>query len=80
MPSHWVDQHAVRGWLKGHGKEVLLVQRILTNKDGSTGVLNLVSSNVTLDGESSTALYQKRWKVKFHKSLKSNTALGKAPT
>lgn len=75
------DQQAVRGWLKGYGKEVLLVRRIFTNKDGSTGVLNLVCSNVTLDGESAAAIYHKRWKVEeFHKSLKSNAALGKSPT
>ena len=53
----------MRGWLKGHDKEVLLVRRILTNKDGSTGVLDLVSSNVTLGGESAAALCQKRWKA-----------------
>ena len=53
----------MRRWLKGRDKEVLLVRRILTNKDGSTGVLNLVSCNVTLDDESAAAIYQKRWKV-----------------
>ena len=51
----------MRGWLKCHDKEVLLVRRIWTNKDGSTGVLNLVSSNETLDGESAAAIYRKRW-------------------
>ncbi|SFN14373.1 hypothetical protein SAMN05421863_11135 [Nitrosomonas communis] len=36
------DQQAVRGWLKGFDQEVLLVRRVFTNKDGSTGALNLV--------------------------------------
>ena len=33
------DQQAVRGWLKGFPQEVLLVRRVFTNKDGSTGLL-----------------------------------------
>ena len=75
------DKQTVRGWLKGFSKEVLFVRRIFTNKDGRTGILNLVCSNLTLDGEQSSTIYQKRWKVEeFHKSLKSNAALAKSPT
>jgi hypothetical protein len=75
------DKQTVRGWLKGFAKEVLFVRRVFTNKDGSTGILNLVCSNLTLDGEQSSTIYQKRWKVEeFHKSLKSNAALAKSPT
>jgi hypothetical protein len=75
------DKEAVNGWLKGYAKEVLLVRQIFTNKDGSTGLLNLVCSDLTLDGDHLTAIYKKRWKVEeFHKSLKSNAALAKSPT
>ncbi|NTU42125.1 MAG: transposase [Nitrospirales bacterium] len=75
------DKQAVRGWLKGYAREVLFVRRIFTNKDGSTGLLNLVCSDLTCDGEQITTLYKKRWKVEvFHKSLKSNAALAKSPT
>ena len=75
------DKQAVRGWLKGYAEEVLLVRQVFTNKDGSTGILNLVCSDLTLDGEQVAAIYQKRWKVEvFHKSLKSNAALAKSPT
>lgn len=75
------DKHAVRGWLKGFGDEVLLVRQIFTNKDGSTGILHLVCSDLTLDGEQAATIYKKRWKVEeFHKSLKSNAALAKSPT
>jgi hypothetical protein len=75
------DKQAVRGWLKGFGNEVLLVRQIFTNKDDSTGILNLVCSDVVLDGEQVTTIYKKRWKVEvFHKSLKSNAALAKSPT
>ncbi len=75
------DKQAVRGWLKSYANEVLLVRQVFTNKDGSTGLLNLVCSDLTCDGEKITALYKKRWKVEvFHKSLKSNAAMAKSPT
>ncbi len=68
-----LEKQAVRGWLKGYGKEVLLVRQVFTNKDGSTGILHLVCSDLTLDGEQVTTIYHKRWNVEvFHKSLKSN--------
>jgi hypothetical protein len=75
------DKQAVRGWLKGFEQEVLLVRRVFTNKDGSTGLLNLVCSDLACDGEQVATIYQKRWKVEeFHKSLKSNAGLAKSPT
>lgn len=75
------DKQSVRGWLKGFDQEVLVVRRVFTNKDGSTGLLNLVCSDLTLTGEQVATIYEKRWKVEvFHKSLKSNAALAKSPT
>jgi len=53
----------------------------MTNKDGSTGLLNRVCSDLACAGGQASALYQKRWKVEeFHKSLKSNAGLAKSPT
>jgi hypothetical protein len=75
------DKQVVRGWLKGYANEVLLVRQVFTNKDGSTGLLNLVCSDLTCNGDTIATIYQKRWKVEvFHKSLKSNAALAKSPT
>ncbi len=75
------DKQAVRGWLKGYAKEVLLVRQVFTHKDGSTALLNLVCSDLTCNGDTITTIYQKRWKVEvFHKCLKSNAALAKSPT
>ena len=75
------DKQSMRGYLKGYDKEVLLVRRVFTNKDGSIGTLNLVCSEVTLDGSAVSAIYEKRWKVEeFHKSIKHNSALAKSPT
>ena len=75
------DKESVRGYLKGYEKEVIIVCRVFTNKDGSTGTLYLVSSDLTLDLDSISTIYEKRWKVEeYHKSLKSNVDLGKSPT
>ncbi len=75
------DKQAVRGYLKGFDHEVLLVRRIFKNKDGSTGILDLVYSDLTCNGEQVAAIYEKRWKVEeYHKSLKSNLGLTKSPT
>jgi hypothetical protein len=75
------EQTCVRGWLKGYAKEVLVVRQVFKNKDDSTGILHLVCSDLTCDYNAITTTYQKRWKVEvFHKSLKSNANLAKAPT
>ena len=60
---------------------LLLIKQVFKNEDGSEGVLYLVSSDVTLDYERLSTIYQKRWKVEeYHKSLKSNASLAKSPT
>jgi hypothetical protein len=60
---------------------LLLVKQVFKNEDGSEGVLYLVSSDVTLDHERLTTIYQRRWKVEeYHKSLKTNASLAKSPT
>lgn len=75
------DKQAVRGWLKGFDREVLLVGRVFTNQDGSTVRQVLVCSDLTCDGAKVADLYQKRWQIEqYHKSLKSNAALAKSPT
>ncbi len=63
------------------GFPLLLVKRVFKNEDGTEGVLYLVSSDVTLDYERITTIYQRRWKVEeYHKSLKVNASLAKSPT
>jgi IS4 transposase len=61
---------------------LFLCKRVFKNEDGSEGgVLHLVSSDVTLDYERLTTIYQRRWKVEeYHKSLKVNASLAKSPT
>ena len=75
------DKKSIRGYLKGYEKEVLIVRRTFINKDGSIGMLNLVCSDITLDGDAVSIIYEKRWKIEeFFKSLKYNVDLAKSPT
>jgi hypothetical protein len=68
-------------YIKGVNFPVLLIKQVFKNKDGSEGVLYLVCSDINLNYDQITAIYQKRWKVEvFHKSIKSNASLSKSPT
>jgi hypothetical protein len=51
------DKQSVKGYLKGYKKEMLLVKRVFTNKEGNTGELTLVCSNTTLDGDYVSTIY-----------------------
>jgi len=67
-------------YLKGLEFPVLLFKKVFTNKDGSTGIMYLVCSNLELSPTELHGIYQKRWNVEeYHKSLKCNTSLGKSP-
>ena len=54
------ENTVVRGWLKGYAKEVLVLRQVFTNKDGSTGILHLVCSDLTCDYDTITTTYKKR--------------------
>jgi hypothetical protein len=76
----WQDETLFTGWLKDVPFPVLFVRQVFTNKDGSTGILYLACSDTTVTRKLILTTYQKRWPVEvFHKSLKQNAALGKAP-
>ncbi len=78
---HFTEGQPLRVWLRSSAKAVLVVRQVFTNKDGSQGVLYLVSSDLELSWKQITVIYQKRWKIEeYHKSLKQNTSLGKSPT
>ena len=77
----WTENTAVQGWVKGIDFPVLLHRQVFINKDGSTGILYLVCSDLSCDTTSIEAIYKKRWNVEvFHKTLKSNVGLTKSPT
>lgn len=77
----WEEDHVLTGYLKGMDMPVRLTRQIFTNEDDSTGILYLVTSDLTLSYADITTIYQKRWKVEeYHKSIKSNLGLAKSPT
>jgi len=68
-------------WLEGIDFPLLLCKQVFTNKDGSQGLLYLVTSDTTLSATTIQTIYQKRWKVEeYHKSVKSNASFAKSPT
>jgi len=74
------SESPILGWVKGMDIPILLHRQIFKNKDGSEGILYLISNDIELNKESMEAIYQKRWKVEvFHKNIKSNTGLAKSP-
>jgi len=76
----WQEETLFIGWLKDVPFPMSFVRQVFTNKDGSTGILYLACSDTTVDRGQILSTYQKRWPVEvFHKSLKQNAALGKAP-
>ncbi len=61
------------------GFPLLLTKAVYHNKDGSQGVLYLVSSNLSLSGEQIKDVYSNRWKVEeMYKSVKSNASYPKS--
>jgi DDE superfamily endonuclease len=68
-------------WVEEVDFPLLLAKQVFTNEDGSTGTLYLVTSDLTLNYDRMTTLYQRRWSVEvYHKSLKQNASLEKSPT
>lgn len=68
-------------YLKGLQFPVQLLKKVFKNEDGSTGVLYLVSNDLSIDSDRLYKVYQKRWRIEeYHKSIKQNASLTKSPT
>jgi hypothetical protein len=68
-------------WLEEVLFPLLLTKQVFINEDGSTGILYLVTSDLTLSSDQTQQLYQRRWSVEeYHKSLKQNVSLERSPT
>jgi hypothetical protein len=75
------DGQAINVYLKGVDFPVQLLKKIFKNEDGSTGVLYLVTNDLTIDADRIYEVYQKRWRIEeYHKSIKQNSSLAKSPT
>jgi len=76
----WEDGEISTVYLKDIAFPVQLLKKIFKNEDGSTGVLYLVTNNLTIDAGRIYEVYQKRWRIEeFHKSVKQNASLSKSP-
>jgi len=75
------DKGVLTVYLRSVKQALQVVKQVFLNKDGSQGILYLVSSDTDLTYEQITTIYKRRWKVEeYHKSLKQNTSLGASPT
>lgn len=50
-------------YIKGLPFPVQLLKKVFKNEDGSTGVLYLVSNDLSIDSDRLYKVYQKRWKI-----------------
>jgi hypothetical protein len=77
---NFTEHTVMQVWLKGLAKAARLVRQVFTNKDGSSGILHLVYSDLTYGYDEIIATTQKQGQVEvFHKSLKPNANLAKSP-
>ena len=77
----WNNGTSTTVYLKDISFPVKLLKKIFTNEDGSTGILYLISNDLSIDADRMYEVYQKRWKIEeFHKSIKQNASLSKSPT
>lgn len=76
-----IEQEPTRIYLKDCSVPVSCIKQVFTNEDGSTGILYLITNDLTIDRQTIMDVYQKRWHIEeYHKSIKSNTGLNKSPT
>ena len=77
----WNDGDSNTVYLKDVGFPAQLIKKVFTNEDGSTGILYLVTNDLSIDADRIYEVYQKRWRIEeFHKSIKQNASLSKSPT
>ena len=81
IESLMLEGRTMSVYLKQYSEPVLIAKQVFKNGDGSTGALYLASSDLSLDYQSLTTIYEKRWKVEeFFRSIKNNASFAKAPT
>lgn len=68
-------------YFKQYENPVLISKQVFKNGDGSTGTLYLATSDLSLDYQTMTTIYQRRWKVEeFFRSIKNNASFADSPT
>jgi IS4 transposase len=75
IESLTLEERTMSVYLKQYSNPILITKQVFKNGDGSTGALYLATNDLSLDYQSLTTIYQKRWKVEaFFRSIKNNTA------
>jgi len=68
-------------WLKGLDFPVQLLKKTFTNEDQSTGILYLVTNDLSISPDRLYEIYHKRWRIEeYHKIIKQHVSLAKSPT
>lgn len=77
----WKDGDCHTVYLKDIAFPVKLLKKVFTNEEGTTGILYLVTNDLSIEAGRLYEVYQKRWRIEeFHKSIKQNASLSKSPT
>ena len=67
------DGESKKVWLKVVSFQVMLIKKVFTNEDGSTGILYLASNDIEHEADHLYQIYQKRCRIEeYHKSIKEN--------
>ena len=75
------DGIAKQVYLKDVDFPVQVLKQTYDNKDGSIGVVYLVTNDLSIDGDKILEIYKKRWRIEeYHKSVKQNASFEKSPT
>jgi hypothetical protein len=76
-----MEEHQVlQVYVDGVDVPLYLTTQVFQNKDGSEGILYLLTNDSTADAQKIQTIYRMRWKVEeFYKSVKSNTGYAKSP-
>ena len=70
----------IKVFIEGVDFPVFLIRQVFANKDGSEGILYLITDDISLTYDRITTIYRKRWNVEcYHKSLKQNVSSEKSP-
>lgn len=74
------DKQVLQVYVEAVDFPLLLTAQVFQNKDGSEGIIYLVTNDSKADAEKMQTIYAMRWKVEeFYKSVKSNTGYAKSP-
>lgn len=74
------DKQILQVYLEAVDFPLFLTTQVFQNKDGSEGIIYLITNDSKADAQKIQTIYGMRWKVEeFYKSVKSNTGYARSP-